>query len=321
MAAQDGRLAILEPEPGPLQLLAGRYSDCARLDELKKAWSGEPILVDRVNRSPLRVERPALTLALMLQPGVIRNLPHGDAFRYEGALARFLWCAPPHGLGCRLTGADVPTLDETAAIEYARVLRVLLDSDASPGGASGPHVLILAPEAVKYLHAFEAEVESELIDGGRYEAVRDWAGKMVGQAVRVAALIALSHRASVGVPLLEPINAESMGAAVALLRSLATHAVYVLSGVSDDHRMADLTYLLRRLQELPEGTTETELRAATRGRATIAADAEVVAGLLDNLEACGCVRRCHRPHGGPGRPPSPIVELHPDLRPREVVEV
>ena len=318
MAAQDGRLAILEPEPGPLQLLAGRYSDCARLDELKKAWSGEPILVDRVNRSPLRVERPALTLALMLQPGVISNLPHGDAFRYEGALARFLWCAPPHGLGCRLTGADVPALDETAASEYARVLRVLLDSDA---GASQPHLLTLAPEAIKHLHAFEAEVEEELMDGGRYEAVRDWAGKMVGQAVRVAALIELANRASAGTSLLDPIGATGLGGAIALLRSLATHAVYVLTGVSDDRRTADLTYLLRRLSELPEGTTETELRAATRGRATLAADAELVAGFLDELEDRGCVRRRHRPSEGRGRPPSPIVELHPDLRPWEVVNL
>jgi hypothetical protein len=92
MADQRGRLAILEPEPGPLQIFAGRYSDKggARLDEVKKAWSGEPLLVDRMGRPPLRVGRPALTLVLCLQPGVLESLKNGAAFRVEGFLGRVL---------------------------------------------------------------------------------------------------------------------------------------------------------------------------------------------------------------------------------------
>jgi hypothetical protein len=317
LAAQGGRLAILEPEPGPLQLLAGRYSDSARLDELKKAWSGDPIQVDRVNRSPLRVERPALTLAVLLQPGVIRDLPNGAAFRYEGVLGRFLWCAPPHGLGSRLTGAEVPALDAKVATEYRRVLRVLLDLKPPTLKDSTPclHLLNLATEAVTHLHEFEAEVERELADGGKYEEVQDWAGKMVGQAVRVAALLALARRAGDKKDLLDcPIDAQSMEDAVRLLRALGTHALNVLAGAGDDGRLADLGYILRRLADLGEEATERTLREATRGRRSIQADAQVVARLLDELVERGCIRRVLQLNEGPGHPPSPLVELHPKLR-------
>lgn len=316
MAAQGGRLALLEPEPGPLQLLAGRYSDTARLDELKKAWSSEAIIVDRVGRPPLRVERPSLTLCLCLQTGVVEALPHGGAWRGEGALARFLWCMPPHGLGARLTGAAMPPLDVAAAQEYGRVLRRLLDL---PAGDDGPRALTLSPAGRDVLHAFEAEVELRLADGGAFEEMRDWAGKAVGQSVRVAALLALARRAETGADLWRPVDAESMTGAVALLRALATHALRLLVVAGDDGRTADLRYLLRRLQALPQLATVRALREATRGRVSIAG-AVAVNDLLADLAARGCARVVPRPSAG-GHPPSPVVELHPALRGEPETEV
>src|SRR5690606_7799285 len=99
MAAQGERLAIFAPEPGPLQVLAGRYDrgKGARLGELNRAWSAEELLVDRVHRERLRVTRPALTVAICLQPGVLDQMSNADAFKVEGTLARFLWVQPPHG--------------------------------------------------------------------------------------------------------------------------------------------------------------------------------------------------------------------------------
>ena len=325
MAAQDGRLAILEPEPGPLQVLAGRYSDSPRLDDLKKAYSAESIIVDRMNRDSLRVERPALTLALMLQPGVIEALPHIAAFRYEGALARFLWCVPPHGLGRRLTGSAVPVLDEAAAMEYDRVLRKFLNLEpakASDDGTIPSHVLKLDPEAVAILDDFEAEVELKLAEGEDFEEIQDWAGKMVGEAVRVAALLAVSRRAEEGGALFVALDGNSMTGAVRMLRALSSHALQLLVN-RDNSRIADLHYLLRRLADLPKKVTENELRTATRGRASIHADTRIVSELLDELENCNCVRRVMKPPtGAPDRPSSPAVELHPELRQeREEVEL
>lgn len=308
MAAQGGRLAILEPEPGPLQILAGRYSDQAHLDELKKAWSAESIIVDRVGRPSVRVDRPGLTLTLCLQPGVIEALPHGGALRGEGALARFQWCTPPHGLGSRLTGADVPPLDESARKQYARVLQSLLA--ALPG--HDPQILTLSAAALEVVHALEAEVEVELAEGGAFEMIRDWAGKMTGQAVRVATLLALADRNERGDDLWCPIDSGSMAAGAAILRALATHALKVLCTRTDGHA-ADLCYLLRHLRDLPQPVTLSDLRAKTRGRKSIP-NAEALSDLVAELEERGCLRLV-QPPSQKGRPPSPVIDLHPAMRP------
>ena len=316
MAAQGGRLAILEPEPGPLQLLAGRYSDTARLDELKKAWSAEPLTVDRMGRPPLRVSRPALTLCLMVQPGVLEALQNGRAFRYEGVLGRILWCRPPHRLGKRLTGADVPKMDDGAAKAYKLALRKLLDMQLRPAakdGTSGPYVLRLSPGAVKLLHAWAAEVEPDLGDGGRYAGVRDWAGKMVGHSIRVAALLELAARAGAGrMPPGDTIGPKAMDGAVRLFRALGTHALVVLVGdLGTDSRTALLQYVLRRARELPEGSTEQDLYQACRGRTGIHSVDDIRAP-MKRLEEHGCIRLLPpTPSGCPGRPPSPTLEIHP----------
>ncbi len=316
LAAQGGRVAVLEPEPGPLQMVAGRYSDTARLGELNKAWSSEDLTVDRIGRPPLHVRRPALTLAVLLQPDVLEALPNGKALRAEGLVGRVLWCRPPHGLGTRRTGADVPPLDDTARARYTRALRVLLEMEPAgkePDGTPIPHVLRLDPKALAVLHAFEAEVERDLGDGGRYASIRDWAGKMVGQSLRLAALLELAARAGNGRPLVADVGPWAMRGAVRLVGGLASHALAILNGLDADPRTEALQYLLRRLQELPAGVTETELRDSARRHRYID-DAEDVADLLDDLEERGCVRRVAQPRKpGAGRDPSPKLRLHPRL--------
>lgn len=316
LAVQGGRAAVLEPEPGPLQVIAGRYSENARLGEINKAWSGEDIIVDRVGRGPLHVRRPALTVAVLLQPDVLENLPNGRALRAEGTVGRVLWCLPPHGLGSRLTGAAVPPLDEAAREKYNLAIRELLDMEPPSGGADGTrsvHVLRPDADALEVLHAFEAEVEEQLADGGRYASIRDWAGKMVGQALRVSVLLELAARAAERRPLAAPIGFSAMSNAVRLVRALASHALVVLDGLDADPRTEALRYLAKRLQELPAGTTESELRDSARRHRYIE-DAEDLADLLDELERRGCLRRIQQARTGPGRPPSPVLQLHPRLR-------
>lgn len=93
MAEQGGRMAVLAPEGDSLRIADGRYSGQgdARLDTLKRAWSGEPIREDRVGRPGECVRRPALTLALCLQPSVLETLVNKRSFRGEGVLGRILW--------------------------------------------------------------------------------------------------------------------------------------------------------------------------------------------------------------------------------------
>lgn len=113
-----------------------------------------------------------------------------------------------------------------------------------------------------------------------------------------------------------------MDGGVRLARALTSHALAVLAPALDE-RTADLAYVLRRIRELPEGSTVRDVYRAVDSRPTIAhaeSPADYLAELLDDLVQRGCIRLRTQPSTG-GRPPSPVVELHPSLRPTTVPTV
>lgn len=310
MAQQGGCIALLEPEADPIGIADGRYSDTPRLDELLRAWSAEPIRVDRIGRESVHVERPALTLGLAIQPSVLEGLQNARAFRGRGLMGRVLWAVPPHGLGTRRTGGDVPARDERAAGRYAAMLRYLLD--ANPPGTP-TRTVQLTPDALETLYQYEAEVERELADGARLSGIRDWAGKVAGQAIRLAALVELAARAEDRRPLWNaPVPGWAMEAGVRLARAFTSHALVVLSEMGLDRKTADLRYVLRRARELAEGSTEKNLHDATRDRPGLQT-MDDLRPVVEDLVRRGCLRLVEQPQEGPGRPCSPLVELHPAL--------
>jgi replicative DNA helicase len=313
LAEQRGAMALLGPEADALGIADGRYSDGARMDELLRAWSGEPLTVDRIGREPVHVGRPALTIGICMQPGVLEDLRHARAFRGRGLLARVLWCVPPSNVGHRLTGRDVPPLEVAAADRYARILHALLDA-GEPGVL---RTLELDAAARDILYRAEADIEAAMRTDGALAGICDAAAKMHGQAVRLAALLELAARAEDGRPLTAPVGPWAMDGGARLMHALATHALHVLGAAGMDERVADQQYVLRRTRELPEGRTVRDVFMATRSRPTIAeaeAPVDYLADLLDALVGRGCVRLVPQPSTG-GRPPSPVVELHPSLRP------
>ena len=197
-AEQGGRIAVLSPEGDALGHLDGRYAarGHANLEFSKKAWGGEAYRDDRVVRESVKVPRPALTYGLCLQPGVIDRLNNADAFRGEGMLGRFLMVVPESRVGFRLTGPDVPHLDSDAVADaYQSVSRLLeLTPDrVDEDGSYFPRVLAMSEAASRRLNAFQREVEEELRPGNRLGGISDWAGKLVGNTVRLAALMHVAH--------------------------------------------------------------------------------------------------------------------------------
>jgi replicative DNA helicase len=323
MAEQGGRLAIWGPEGDPLDMAGGRYSAHgeARLDVLKKAWTGsEPIRTDRISRDGHHIRRPALTLAICIQPAVLETLRNTRAFVGQGVFGRILWTYPEDGLGSRLTGPDVPPLDEEAARDWGGLLRRLLESspkDVDDDGAFVPHELRLSRDATEILHTFEREVESELGPNGRLSGIQHWSGKLVGNTIRVATLLHLSRVAEDVVADLwgAPISGWAMEGAARLGRAFCGHALRVFAALEANPRVALAQHVLERAMEMPEGSSAKELFDSVRRKKGLGTmpDLDRTLALLEDHQL---LRRRPKPTSGPGRPPSPIIEIHPEIGPQ-----
>ena len=126
MAAQGGRVAVLSDEGGVFDLMAGRYSNGPNLDLYLKGWSGTPHRVDRKGRPAEFIAHPALTMALAVQPDVLRSIASQPGFRGRGLIARFLYAVPQSPLGHRLI--DPPAVPDDDQAAYADNLAALVRS-------------------------------------------------------------------------------------------------------------------------------------------------------------------------------------------------
>lgn len=121
---QGGRLAIISAEGGIFDIVAGRYSgSIPNMDLWLKGHSGDPLKVDRKGRPPEYVRRPALTLALMIQPAVLSAIAANRGFRGRGFLARILYACPESKVGRRMIAA--PPVDLTVEKRYEAVVAEL----------------------------------------------------------------------------------------------------------------------------------------------------------------------------------------------------
>ncbi len=122
-ASQGGRLAIVSDEPGVLGPFLGRYTKGdASLDLLLSGWSSQPITVDRKgDPQSVRIERPALTIVLGIQPTYLRSTEKNDQVAGRGFVERFLLVFPVSRLGLR--SSDAPGVPDDIRGRWDRLVR------------------------------------------------------------------------------------------------------------------------------------------------------------------------------------------------------
>jgi replicative DNA helicase len=189
MAQQDGRLGVLSAEAGLFAILAGRYSNAIpNLDLVLKAWSGDQCRVDRISRDALILTEPVLSIGLAVQPDLLAGLAEAKHFRGAGLLARFLLSLPTSRVGTRRSEDSVP-IPEQVARAYGRAVQKLARSVRA---AEQTSEIGLSEGARKILDEFRDELEPRLHpERGDLAHVADWANKLPGQLVRIAALFTL----------------------------------------------------------------------------------------------------------------------------------
>ncbi|MGD9719888.1 MAG: DUF3987 domain-containing protein [Pirellulales bacterium] len=298
LAEQGGRIASMSPEGGVFDLMAGLYSKngLPQFGVYLMGHSGDNLKSDRVSRSSVYVERPALTCAYAMQPQVIVGLAANTAFRGRGLLARFLYAAPQSWIGQReIAPAPVP---DTVREAYHDTVRQMADVE-------GEVTMHFSTDAASTLEEWEAEIEAMLADGGQMEIMRDWGAKLAGATLRIAAVMHCVEHGPIG-----EIDLPTLLAAIEIARYLAPHAEAVLNMMQAQEVAgdADARYVLRWIER--HGRREfTKSEAQHQGKRRFPKSDDIDQALTE-LTRRGYIRLVPAEPAGPGRPPSPKYEVN-----------
>jgi len=306
MADNGGKMAVLSAEANVFDIMGGRYSDGrANLGVYLQAHAAEPIKVDRVGRSKDHIREAALTLGLAIQPSVLMGLGKNQKMTGRGLCERFLFSIPADNIGYRsVNGPPAPDMVEFG---YRNCLTALLDLDT--GGQT--YALTLAPGAHSAFVAFAQSVEDRLKPGSEsgLKSVQEWAGKLVGAMLRIAGVLHMATHAGRGNAWMNPIQAETMQAAVEIAEYLIPHAKMAFGVMQADEELESAKYLWKRVcQDGRQTLTKQEIWQACRGRFKRTEALDVALGILVDR---GYLTQTIKPATGPGRKPAPVYHRNP----------
>lgn len=204
---------IFSEEAAFMEILAGRYTDKGKNqspDLVLKAYNAEPVRVDRISREGLVLERPLLSMCLMLQPELYNRIITNQNLQGRGCIARFLFCVPERMAGTRkainndifqLSGGEI----------YEGILRKFLDTER-PEEQAVP-VLRFAKELCSEssdLGKHLQWLENTMRTGNDMETQSPYVGKAGGKLTRIAGILHLLW----GYDQHTPISAETANRAV-----------------------------------------------------------------------------------------------------------
>lgn len=237
MEKQKGCIAVSSAEGGVFDIMSGRYEKTVNLDVYLKAHAGDSISIDRIGRKSNHISAPRLTMMLTIQPEVLRELMSNTTFRGRGLCGRFLFAMCRSKVGHRnITPKPVP---DSVRMDYRDFVRCILSINSTD--ARG--VIRLSPEADELRIDYQRYVEGQLCCD--WENMADWAGKLTGAMVRIAALM---HCAEVmGDPTQTPVSFETMDAAVRIAEYLAASATEAYRVMGADTGEGDAKYLWRKI--------------------------------------------------------------------------
>ena len=235
----------------------GRDSLLGFMAALNRLWDGGALHHDRKQAQSVHVEGRRLTVSLMVQPLVLRDLAQrGDGLtRGSGFLARYLVACPVSTMGRRLY--QEPPSDMPNLARFHRRIRELLDSPL-PLDEQGRLVLPalrLSAGAFAVWREYHDAVEQELNPLGRYAAVCDFAAKSAENAARISGCLHVFEGSAQGL-----IPAETMQRATTLARWYLSEALRVLDVLDEPQSWTDARLLDAWLAEMGDSPLRDVLR-------------------------------------------------------------
>ena len=302
MADNSGIITVISTEGGLFDIFNGKYSsNVVSIDTVLKAYTGDPIRVDRKGREAESIDNPALTMLLSAQESVLEGMLTNDAFRGRGLLGRFLYCIPISMMGYR--PFDTPAIDGGLSEDYEQIL---LDLFALPYSDGDMPLIKLNGDAVAVYRDFSEMIEKRLLTD--LEDMSDWGGKCAGTVLRIAGLLhCVENRTS---PSKARVSERTMKRATKIVSYFLKHAQYAYSVMGADKTLHEAKYILRRLKtQSKEELTKSGLYHLCRNKIFKKADDMLPA--LDLLIEYGYLKkRTYRQATG-GRPKGDSYLLNP----------
>jgi putative DNA primase/helicase len=217
----------------------GNDSFLGYLAVLNRLWDGGEIHQDRKQALSVHVEGRRLTVGLMIQPAVLRDLMQrgGGLSRGSGFLARYLVSEPRSTMGERLYSP--PAKNEPKLSEFQRRITELLDTDlpVDDQGRLTPPVLRLSDGAFSVWRDYHDSTERALGKLGELHAICDFAAKSADNAARIAACFHLFEGAQ------GAISAETMRRAAAVAGWYLKEALRVMDLADELQALSDARLL------------------------------------------------------------------------------
>jgi len=300
LAEQGGRLALLDEEATIFQIMSGRYQGALNIEAFLKAHDGGQLRRDRVNKdvAPVIVKNPALTLGLTVQPDVLKGLSEHKAFRGRGLIARFLFAVPTSMLGRR----DITPAEVEPWLEAAYTARVA-DLDTVREGT----LLRLDDAAETRFVEYRCWHETQLGPLGDLHPYADWASKLPGALLRIAALLHLAGGGSEAAA--TPISLDTIERVIELSAYLIPHAKHAIALIHDNERLE----LAAKCWAWIDKTDADEVRFRDLQRG-VHEEAEEVERAVEALAERHLVRLEERAAQGRGGRPSRVLVVNPKAR-------
>jgi hypothetical protein len=321
LVRQGGRMLQAGPEGTAFEIAKGRYSESANFDVYLKGHSGDPLRSDRINRGREAIDSPALSLALTVQPDVIRGLADETTMKTRGFLARFFYAVPISLVGNRRIAPPAVPTDVAAAYQENMLALWHVAGKVDEQGKPAPAWVRFAPPADAALRDFEQWLEPQLGEGRELAHLAGWANKLAGGIARIAAILHLATAIDGGGSIPATIDVETVEAAIRIGRDyLLPHALAAFALMDANPHVSEAKRVLHWLSHSVNSVNSVTREGKISKRDIHAHlfgghySSEEVDAVVDLLVKRGYLRLFVEPtKQGAGRKPSPRYEIHPSV--------
>jgi hypothetical protein len=302
------RLGVFSSEAEIVSIWGGKYDNEGNIDFYLKAYTGDYFVVDRMGRDEFVLIHPLLTILIMVQPIILKQIFSSETNTQRGLTARFLYCQPRSLMGTRLYNES--NIPKGLKKKYDNIVKTLLSYQYG----DKPISLTLKTDAKEsYIRKYNSN-EKSLI--GKNAAIKAWASRKHTLILKLAGILhLLNWLDSEDIENLHTqISKSTLKDASRLAEYFTEQARAVFTNLGFNEKIADAINILEfiKKKQLHE-FSHNQLFNLIRGRSRFNESKKLSAGLIILCEYGYLQRISNHYSKNPGRPESDRYVVNPNI--------